>query len=472
MAITYSTYLKISHKALIAKGVYDAALDQDYKLHVDPLLLKTTGVPEFEGAYDKFIGYFNQFVTLAPFVKNHSTSDRFYKRMFNAFRFPECANTGLGYSRGSTYGRGINNALSIQLTNSAIEIINAGLKDPAVFALLPLFEDNIGADRISDMTIYILYEHFLRYTQRIASELCVATYKFGNNKSLYHLPSYKKRPIIFIPMSMLTDLPIARDRDEINRVCDYNRKLKKEIANQIGLSWYQCSRMKKNDWKQLLLKNTQIFIDAIDTYKHLEGVPYDFNEDKKDKYRDARLADLAIDQPLELWKFLTDSSSSILDISRTIIDQFKSLVENNYMWKIFNRRDRKPDETDWQLYIYSIADTYIKAAKVDIDVNRENNTGVGAIDFKFSRGRQGKTIVEVKRSGNVNLLHGYVTQLPEYMRSEAAEYGIFVIIKEDDRDEERIRTVHEASSAIKQKGEYAPEIVVIDARVKSTASKQ
>lgn len=109
---------------------------------------------------------------------------------------------------------------------------------------------------------------------------------------------------------------------------------------------------------------------------------------------------------------------------------------------------------------------------MDIDVSRENNTGVGAIDFKFSRGRQGKTIVEVKRSGNVNLLHGYVTQLPEYMRSEAAEYGIFVIIKEDDMDEEHIRTVHEASSAIKQKGEYAPEIVVIDARVKSTASKQ
>ena len=230
--------------------------------------------------------------------------------------------------------------------------------------------------------------------------------------------------------------------------------------------------MKKKDWKQLLLKNTQIFIDAIDTYKHLAGVPYDFNEDKKDKYRDARLADLAIDQPLELWKFLTDSPSSILDISRAIIDQFKSLVENNYMWKIFNRRNRKPDETDWQLYIYSIADTYIKAANVDIDVNRENNTGVGAIDFKFSQGRQGKTIVEVKRSGNDNLLHGYVTQLPEYMHSEAAEYGIFVIIKEDDRDEERIRTVHEASSAIKQKGEYVPEIVVIDARVKSTASKQ
>ena len=472
MAMTYSTYFQISHKKLVAKGVYNAALDQDYQLHVDPLLLKTSDVPEFDGAYDKFIGYFKQFVTLAPFVKAHNLSDRFYRQMFNAFRFPERANTGLGYSKGSTHGRGINGALSIQLTNSAIEIIKAGLKDPEVFALLPLFEDNIGADRISDMTISILYEYFLRYTHRIASELSVETYKFEYNKSLYYLPVYKDRPIIFIPMSILTDLPIARDYDEIDRVCDYNRKLKKEIAKQIGLSWFQCCKMKKNDWKQLLLKNTQVFIDAIDTYKHLEGVPYDFNEDKKDKYRAARLTDLAIDQPLELLQFLTDSPSSILDISRAIINQFKSLVENNYMWKIFNRRGRKPDETDWQLYIYSIADTYIKAANVDIDVNRENNTGVGAIDFKFSQGRHGKTIVEVKRSGNDNLLHGYVTQLPKYMRSEGADYGIFVIIKEHDVDEECIRSVYEASSVMQHKGEYAPEIVLIDACVKSTASKQ
>ena len=472
MAMTYSKYLKISHETLIAKGVYNAALDQDYELHVDPLLLKTSGLPEFEGTYDKFIGYFNQFVTLAPFVKVRSMSDRFYRQMFSAFQFPERANTGLGYSRRSTHGRGISGDLSIQLTNSAIEIINAGLKDPAVFALLPLFEDNIGADRISDMTISILYEHFLRYTHRIASELCVATYKFKYEKSLYCLPVYKKRPIIFIPMSILTDLPIAREYGEIDCVCNYNSKLKKEIATQIGLSWYQYSKMKKHDWKQLLLKNTQIFIDAIDTYKHLEGVPYDFNEDKKGKYCAARFADLTTEQPLELCQFLTDSPSSILDISRAIINQFKSLVENNHMWKVFNRKGRKPDETDWQLYIYSIADTYIKAANIDIDVSRENNTGVGAIDFKFSKGRQGKTIVEVKRSENVNLLHGYVTQLPEYMHSEAAEFGIFVIIKEDDKDEERIRAVYEASFAMRLKGEYAPEIVLIDARVKSTASKQ
>jgi hypothetical protein len=472
MALTYSKYLHISHRTLVAKGVYNGALDQDYKLHVDPLLLKTCNVPEFERAYDEFIGYFNRFVTLAPFVKSHTLSDRFYKQMYEYFRFPELANTGLGYSEGSTQGRGINGDLSLQLVDSAIEIINAGFKDPAVFALLPLFEENIGADRISDMTIAILYERFIKYTHRIAKELQVKTFGFKYNGVLYGLPAYKRRPIVFIPVSIITDLPIARDYDDIDRVCNYNRQLKARIAKQIGLSWDQYSRMKKSQWKELFLSHPSLFHEAIETYKHLVGVPYDFNSDFKDKYFFARLAQVVEDQPLELLAFLTDSPTCIFDIIRAILIQFKSLVENNYMWKVFHRKGRTPDETDWQLYLYSIADTYIKAANVDIDLTRENNSGVGAIDFKFAKGRKGKTIVEIKRASNENLLHGYVSQLPTYMQAESAEFGLFMIIREDEKCDAAIQSVFDRKAQMEKEGAInLPEIIVVDASPKASASK-
>lgn len=107
MALTYSKYLHVTHRTLLKMGVYDAALDQDYKLHVDPLLLKTCGVKEFQGAYEEFIKYFNRFITLAPFVKAHNSSDRYYRQIVAYFRFPERANTDLGFSKGSTHGRGI-----------------------------------------------------------------------------------------------------------------------------------------------------------------------------------------------------------------------------------------------------------------------------------------------------------------------------------------------------------------------------
>jgi len=451
--------------------VYNGALDQDYELHIDPLLLKTCDIQEFEGAYEEFIAYFKRFVTLAPFVKAHNASDRYYRQILRGFYFPERANTGLGYSKGSTKGKGISGALSLQLTKSAIEIIDAGFKDPEVFALLPLFEDNIGADRISDMTIAILFHRFVRYTHRVTSELGINAKGFRMDGRLYGLPEYKKRPIIFIPMAILTDLPKAYGFDDIDRVCNYNRRLRNRIAQEIGLTWEEYSHMKKKEWKKLLLDNPMYLQGALEAYKKLVGVGYDFGEDYGNKYTDALLNEVVDDYPLDLLALLTGPKGSIYDVTLAIVKQFKSLVENNYMWKIFNRRGRTPDETDWQLYMFSIADTYIKASEADIDVTRENNPGVGELDFKFSHGAKGKTVVEIKRSGNENLLHGYVKQLPLYMKAEGAEDGIFVIVREDEKADDTIQSVFEKKEALAATGEYSPEIVVIDARPKASASK-
>ena len=171
MALTYSEYLQVSHEALLDEGVFDGSLDEDSLLHVDPLLLKKCSIEEFQGAYDEFIDYFNRFIDLVPLVKAHQMSDRAYRAIYKNFVFNERANTGLGYSSHGTHGRGISGTLSIQLSDSAIEIIKAGFKNPKIFALLPLFEDNIGADRISDMAIAILIGRFARYTQRVSKEL-------------------------------------------------------------------------------------------------------------------------------------------------------------------------------------------------------------------------------------------------------------------------------------------------------------
>ena len=40
MAIHYSQYFHLQHNDFVSKGVYNAFLDKDSLLHVDPLLLK------------------------------------------------------------------------------------------------------------------------------------------------------------------------------------------------------------------------------------------------------------------------------------------------------------------------------------------------------------------------------------------------------------------------------------------------
>ena len=298
MALLYSEYLHICHDTLTNKGVYDGALDQDYMLHIDPLLLKTCQVPEFKGAYEEFLSYFNRFITLVPFVKQLSATDRFYKKIYESFQFPELPNTGLGYSTQNTHGNGISGRIAKQLAESIIEIVNAGFQDTEIFAIMPLFEENIGADRISDMTISILYDRFIDYTKRISKELSLSVSGFKYKESVIALPSYKKRPIIFIPTSILTDLPHALDYDDVGRVCDYNRNLRIRIGTQIGLTLKEAASLKKAELKKLLLENPVCMSEAIQAYKRFVGVSYDFYEDKKDKYLDARLASVPQQYPL------------------------------------------------------------------------------------------------------------------------------------------------------------------------------
>ena len=474
MSLRYSEYLHVSHEALISKGVFDGSLHEDSLLHVDPLLLKTCSIVEFQGAYDEFIDYFNRFIELVPLVKAHQMNDKAYRAIYKYFVFNERANTGLGYSLHGTHGRGISGTLSIQLSESAIEIINAGFKNPKVFALLPLFEDNIGADRISDMAIAILIGRFARYTQRVSEELGLQVKGFRYKGELMDLPSYDKRPIIFVPMSILNDIPRALDYDDIDRVCDYNESLKRRLAQLIGLNWQEYQSFHKPQVKEALFGNPTFLNDILERYSKLEAVSYNFSADTKDKYLHFRLEDLLSNRPLNLLQYLQQNDpQSVYQITLTILNQFKKLVEDNYMWRIFSRKGRNPDEKDWQYYLFTIADTYIKAAKVDIDVNRESNQGVGALDFKFSCGVKGKTVVELKRSGNQDLLHGYVTQLPTYMRAESAEYGIFLIIREDEKFDANIMKVFDRKAQMEKEGVInLPEIMVVDASPKASASKQ
>ena len=107
MANHYSTYFNIKHQDFVNKGVYNAFLDQDSLLHIDPLLLKDCKIPEFKDAYEDFLQYFRGFVTLTNAASSKSKQDRFFKMMIKRYTLKEISNTGLGYSAGNTHGRGI-----------------------------------------------------------------------------------------------------------------------------------------------------------------------------------------------------------------------------------------------------------------------------------------------------------------------------------------------------------------------------
>ena len=323
------------------------------------------------------------------------------------------------------------------------------------------------------MTIAILQKHFLEYTQRIAQEMGLTTHPYTFEYGVvFRVPYYNGTPIHFIPESFLADLPVAHDFEEIDTVCNYNNRLKKKIAELIGVNWAKYRDYKKRDWKNLIVGNKDCYEAAISFYKNLNAVPYDFAADNKNQYRDVLLQELLDEIPFQKPTEYANEADEVYKLTLAMCQQFKHLIEHNRLSELFYRNHRTPDETDWQLLLYTVADTYKIAGNLDLAITREDNPGVGEIDFHITKGSKANTVIEIKRSTNENLVHGYRTQLPAYMKAERAQSGIFMVIMEKDNIDEVKRKIAEVQKDMKDKGEYIPEIIYINGMRQNSASNR
>jgi hypothetical protein len=463
-----SKFFHVPAKTFKQQKVYNALVQEDSKLHIDPLLLKECTIPEFTGSYNKFLDRFRNIFRCATYVKTSSIEkDIFYKRMFDLLTFHEIPNTGLGYSQKGTHGTGISGHLTLELADTTLDIIHAGIQDPEIFAIMPLFQDNFGADRLSDMTISILYEDFLHYTERISRSLSLKPQSYKYQGELYMVPYIKDHPLILIPSIFLCDLPIARSYDEIDDVCDYNRFLRQKICKAIGFTWKDFSKLHKRDLKKYVL-NKNIWNDLCKCYKDLYGVPYDFINDKLCEYKRIDIDEcLNANYPLNLKEYKTlVSSEEVFELTKSICKQYKQLIEKNRMYQlIYDNNGNIRKEKYAQLLFFTVAQSYCSAN--DIDLNRESDCGIGELDFKLSQGNHAKILIEIKYTSNPKLKKGLTSQLGAYMSAEKAQYGILLVLKNRDNDDKKInQLLQEAHS----QPNNANTVIVVDAVPKKSAS--
>ena len=160
----------------------------------------------------------------------------------------------------------------------------------------------------------------------------------------------------------------------------------------------------------------------------------------------------------------------LLAIAEEICNSFKSVVENNRMYKLLYNDDGTPkDETAAQLLFYTTALGYCK--RYDVDINRESDPGIGELDFKFSVGNKSKVVIEMKLSTNGTLKHGYEKQLPAYLRAEEIDRGIFVIIQMTKDKSSQQEYVEKAYAKSKNDPNHGVDVIVVDATPKPSASK-
>ncbi len=471
MTISVSEYIEVEAEVFDATGALDAILDVDSKLFIDPYLLKTTAAPELQHSYTAVSTRFGQVLRLLEKADGKNFRDPFWRQARRLFAFPEVQGLCIGYAKKNTSGSGMGIQLREQVLRTAKIIVNAGITDPEIFELMGIFEEGIGADRISDMVAWIILPDLLAYSERIFAELGARTTKTKSGEQTYKLVQnhHNNWPIILLPRDILRDLPIAYTWDDIEDVSSFNMQLRNKVNQIVRLS-YGKQRPTKSDLRRLFLDQTDLLEDLIKVYKSSPARRYNFDVDPSGQLIWHRKAKEFVENyPLELSLPSLPKTDDVSEVVLAICEKFKDLIENNALYTLlYDQANRPKKEEAAQKLFFGIADSYCEAN--NLDLSREPNAGRGSVDFKISKGYQSRVIVETKLTTNPHLQHGFETQIGEYQKAEKSRHSIYLVI-DVGGSRDRIQALKDLIQLYKTKEIPMPKVIFINAHPKLSASK-
>jgi excisionase family DNA binding protein len=469
--LRFSAHFGIRASAMARLGVLDPTLNVDTRLFIDPLLLVESRSRELNRAAKRFRCYFEDVATLL--AASRQRDDVAWRSARAKLAFSEVKGTCLGYGGASISGSGFGPALTDRLLLTAKEIVDLGVRDPHLFLLLALLEEDVGPDRISDMTTNVILPDLAAFAQRIAGRLRVPTTSFNLAGSAYRLPANpleRKTPVFLVPTDILRDLPIAADWSSVASAAAHNSALRQRINERIGAIWEAQSRRRKTDLRQQALASrisVELLLDALGRVRRM---PYDLISDPQGLIQWRDRLKVAGEYPLSLTLAPTPTRTvdDVLTVVRKIVEQFRVLVEQKGLWKNLWCGPRRRPEKAAQMLFFAVADSYCKAN--DLDLSPETDSGGGPVDFKMAAGARAKALVEIKLSSNSKVVAGYTKQLEAYKAAEEATRAVYLVIDVGAMGTKDQRLVALRNRSIKR-GEQQSELVFVDGKHRRSASK-
>lgn len=478
--VLFSTRFNIPESELSRLGVFDPALNVDTLLFPDPLLVERSSHPEIQAARKSFDKYFETVMTLLHGIR--SDGDKVYRTAFKMLSFPEIKGTCLGYGSASISGSGTGPVMTKRLIDSGRDIIRMGIDDPDLFMAMGLFEEDFGPDLIGDMFTNVAFEEISRFNKKIIDQLKIPSrifeIKLKNGKK--YTAEFAENlvvdeddvPVILLPKDILRDLPIATSWGEVQSVAADNEEFRASLNQSVADLWSKKTLEGKDKLRAWALSSPSAFGSLLDMLHGHDGKPYDFLSDPHGEMLWKTIGKRIVEEfPFKITKEIEYNNDKFIETVKKIIDQFSFLIEKRDLWRELytDVSYSKPRfEKSSQRLFYSIAMSYCDSN--DLDISPEADTGRGPVDFKISKGKEKKILVELKLSSNSKVVHGYEKQLQKYNAAESPLQSYYVVIQVGYLGEKWDNLLKLRENQIKQHGS-APEIVLIDGLPKKSASK-
>lgn len=452
---------------LEAAGAFNPILNADSRLFIDPLLLESSAIVEAQDAAKRLRKHFEDLLKVLSASK--APEDLAWRAARKLMQYREVAATCLGYGR-STSGNALGPQMTETLLKSAKEMVDLGVDDPEIFALLPFLEEGIGPDRVSDITTNIILPELAAFTQRVLATQAVSLSIHEIRGVSYSLPSspFSAGAVLLVPHDVLRTLPIATDWDGVAAVAAQNEALRKRVNVHVAEIMKGHADRDRAVVRQQARASKEALLALFDVIRAVPRESYDSVADPLGLGVVAKLAGVAEAYPLGLTLGKAATSEEIWKVVEAIVEQFRHLIEDRDLWRLLWHKDTARKECAAQMLFFVVASSYCRAN--NLDLTPEAETGRGPVDFKISSGYDGRYLVEIKLSTNSKIFQGYATQLELYKKGEGLTKGLYLVVdvgKMGQKDQKLL----DMKSKAAETGDAVSEILFVDAKPRPSASK-
>lgn len=489
MATFFNEYFGVERDVVDDYGAFNVSIINDLPLFIDPFLLFHSGKAEYQQLHAGIIDYM---VFLKDAVAANKVTDDLLKSWF---MFPEVKQNWLGFSMVGNGGTGLGpefaTALRKNLRGIFADFGTETISHGSHVEKVCLIRSGIGRDNISDFTTNLLMKFLCEYTQTFArahiepnrcKEFWINKAWFSYEteswvREKYFLPAYGDDFVLLTPKDLLT-----RDENWINRtdmIRDFqtipiaisDAQLRGQITNYFErqLARPRGKPISQREKDEAAARTLLEFPQLIDYFIRLKEEQGD-NANDLSAEKVAETAFILGAQIERLQAALSAATpfyqtpAKTYEESHQRLAYLKDVVENKGGHRFFYDNNGKPFQRESDVQILYLLTWYGTPS----DAGREANDGRGPVDFKISRGKRDKTLVEFKLAKNSRLEQNLQKQLEIYQAASDAKHGIKAIVYFSIAEKRRVEKILK-----KLKMTDHPDVVLIDARDdnKPSASK-